>query len=72
MFTIIQWTSTTAVVSMRETFSPFLFLVILLLVNPSNFRVSVIQMSTPKWNKKFELSDWSYYVHDTQDYFQYM
>ena len=34
---ILQWTNTTSFLSKRGTFSPFLFLVILLYVLPSNF-----------------------------------
>ena len=40
LLTILQWTNTTSVISKLDTFSPFLSLVILLLLPPSNFIVS--------------------------------
>ena len=31
----------------------------------NNFKIS-----DPRWNEKLELPDWSYFVFDTQDYFE--
>ena len=39
-FTILEWNNTTSVISKRDTFSPFLTLVILLLLLPNNFMFS--------------------------------
>ena len=30
------------------------------------------KISAPTWNLEFELSDWSYFVSDIQDYFEYI
>ena len=45
LFVTLQWTNTSSVVSKRDTFSPFSFLVILPLVLPSNFIISGIWIS---------------------------
>ena len=29
-------------------------------------------MSAPTWNEEFELPDWSYFISDIQDYFEYI
>ena len=45
ILTILQWTNTTLVISKCGTFPPFLFLVILFSVRPSNFIVSGVKSS---------------------------
>ena len=45
LLTILHWTKTTSVIFKWRIFSPFLFLVILLLVLSSNFIVSGIETS---------------------------